>query len=55
VGFGVRLGAVFARLRRVLLGLFVVARLVVYGGQVMMLGGLRMSLRRVQVVLGRDR
>jgi hypothetical protein len=49
VSFGavlVRFGASLMCLSRMLLGLFMVARFMVYAGHVMMLGGLRMKIRR---------
>jgi hypothetical protein len=56
VSFGavlLRFGAMLMCLRRLFLGFLVVARFMVYGGQVMTLGGLRVLLSRIQVVLGR--
>jgi hypothetical protein len=55
VSFGaefVRFGAMLLCLCRVFLGFLVVARFMVYCGQVMTLGGLRVMLSRSQVVLG---
>jgi hypothetical protein len=49
VSFGavlVRFGASLMSLSRMLLGLFMVARFMVYAGHVMMFGGLRMKIRR---------
>jgi hypothetical protein len=56
VSFGavlVGFGAMLMCLRRVFLGFLVVARFMVYGVQVMTLGGLRVMVSRSQVVLGR--